>query len=111
MEPRKGFNGKECWVMGGCGRLFDRYGFGPCVFAGALGRILRMDPYSPKPIMFGMHDMCRHCICSLTRKDQWRLWEEARKGLLGFPTKTYAEGLKRLREEPFEFKRFGERVC
>lgn len=99
LQPKKGFNGQDCWVQRGCGRLFDTFGFAACVFAGALGRILGLDPYQPLPVLEMGAGFCQHCICSLPRGKQWAIWKAAQQGELAFPTKTFAKGLARCRAE------------
>lgn len=111
LKPVVGYNGKACWVQRGCGRLFDRYGFGPCVLAGAMGRVLGIDPYESMPVLFGREEMCMHCICSLRRNKQWQLWGEASRGELDFPTKTYLDGLDALRKNNQAFMSYRERMA
>jgi len=108
LKPIVGFNGKDCWVQRGCGRGFDAFGFSCCVFAGALGRLFGIDPYSANPVEFGTEELCRHCVCSLSRKDQWRLWVDAMEGRLPTPTTEYVKALERVKSGTIKFKRFEE---
>lgn len=110
LDPVHGFTpDRECWVQRGCGRLFDAFGFSFCVLAGAVGRLLRIDPYSRDPVLNGREDICRHCICSLPRKEQWRVWAEAGIGQVEEITRTYRDGIERYKSDPFLFKRWEER--
>lgn len=110
MSPHGGFRvGSTCWAQRGCGRLFDAFGFAPCVFAGSLGRVLRMDPYYAEPVLWNDREMCKHCLCTLNRARQLRLQDAVMRGEIEHPTKTYRAGVERFLEEPFTFQKFGER--
>ena len=109
MEPLGGFM-RSCKGQKGCGRLFDKWGFAPCVFATGRGRLLGIDPYQPRPILMGQPEMCQHCHHSQPPKMQRKLTDMAIAGKIEYPTKTYREGLERWRDEPVQFRTFRERL-
>ncbi len=109
-EVRRGVNG-DCSIQGGCGRLFDAHGFAPCIFSGAIGRLLGIDPYSAQPVLRGNPEICKHCPYSMGRKQMWKLFEEARK--LGYPpTETFAKVFEDVKngKKLIEFTRFEDRL-
>lgn len=108
MTPELGVS-HDCFIQKGCGRLFDAFGFSFCILAGAMGRFLRIDPYSPTPILRGNPDICRHCVCSLPRPKRWKVWTTVRNKELPSVTPTLAAGIQAFRESPFLFRRFEER--
>jgi hypothetical protein len=106
MEPLQGMT-IACRRQLGCGRLFDAFGFSFCVFAGAIGRLLGVDPYSPTPVVEGIYDICKHCVFSQGIKKAFVLFDAANNGDLEYPTKSYQSALKR--KQNFEFKKFLDR--
>ena len=108
LQPIFGFT-RPCRIMIKCGRLFDAFGFSFCPNAGIRGRILRIDPYQPRPVLLGYPSMCQHCIFTLPTNQRTKLWQAVKDGKIEHPTKTYREGLERALEEPVKFKRFQER--
>jgi len=108
MSAMLGFDDRECTAKA-CGKLFDCYGFSFCVHAAALGRLLRVDPYSKQPISEGREDFCQHCIHTLRTSDRLRIQREAMEGRIEFPTPTLARGLKQLEKEPLVFARWEDR--
>lgn len=100
----------DCFIQKGCGRLFDAFGFSFCIFAGAMGRLLRIDPYSNAPVLCGREDICKHCVCSLYRSNTWAVWKRAAAGEIKAPTKTYQDGIAAFKEKPFTFKKFEDRT-
>ena len=98
-----------CDQQKGCGRLFDAFGFSFCVLAGALGRMLGIDPYSRTPVLKGDERICKHCIFSLSRKVRWRIWQAWRDGKQEPVTRTYQEAEDAYRLLPFRFKLWKER--
>ena len=111
LNPRYGWSGRACFAQDGCGRLFDAFGFAPCVHAAPLGRLLRIDVYGGRPVTKGSFEMCKHCVCSVGRRQQWKLWKSAKEGEIEYPTRTYREAIARFRDEPYTYeKRFRERL-
>jgi hypothetical protein len=101
---------KYCHRRRGCGRLFDAYGFAGCVFSGAIGRIIRYDPYRAEPVIQDGEVICGHCPFSTGVKMAFRLFEGARSGAIEYPTETYRKGLKDFKEKGlFTFKKFRDR--
>jgi len=110
MEPVSGVDGSYCHRQRGCGRLFDAFGFSFCVFAGPIGRVLGIDPYSPTPNVDGTYEICRHCVFGVGIKKAFKLFAQVHSGELGYPTKTYREGFDRWENDgPPKFKRFQDR--
>jgi len=109
IKPVHGFNGKSCYAQRGCGRLFDCYGFSFCVHAAALGRILRIDPYSKRISLWGTKEICQHCIHSAPRRVRCDVLEQAFQGKIEHPTETLKRGLERLKNEPLVFRKWIER--
>lgn len=99
-----------CYVQWSCGRLFDAFGFSFCVHAGSLGRLFGIDPYHGYPVLLGLPELCRHCICSLPRKKQFLVQKAFLKGEEEYPTKTYKRLLGLRRSEPMTFPRFRSRL-
>lgn len=99
---------KPCSTQSRCGRTFDAFGFSFCSLAGIMGRVLGVNPYSDKPVMWGTEDICKHCIYSLPRPLYLDVSNQAMVGKIVWPTTTYKEGLERNRRIPMQFKRFGE---
>ena len=95
-----------CRVSKVCGRLFDCHGFAPCPYAGTIGRLLQIDPYHSHPVLLGTPEICRHCIHSLGKGLREKLWGDAKKGRIEYPTKRFTEALL---YRPLDFKRFQER--
>jgi len=108
-HPVRGYT-TYCRVQCRCGRLFDKFGFASCPYAGPIGRVLGIDPYQSMPVLYGRPDICRHCVHSLDRWDRLKIYKDALAGKIEFPTKTFREGLERFKAEPTEFKTFQERV-
>jgi len=106
VEPEHGFD-DVCRAAKVCGRLFDAFGFSSCPYAGIMGRVLDIDPYSAKPVEFGHYDICRHCIHSLGSRKKNELWTAAENGEIDFPTVTFREGMKR---GLLSIKRFQQRL-
>jgi len=101
---------KGCHRQTGCGRLFDAYGFSFCIFAGAIGRAIGVDPYYPTPVFRGEEEICKHCPFSLGVKGAFKLFLAVKAGELKCPTKTYAEGLKKWKNGSApQFAKFKER--
>jgi hypothetical protein len=98
-----------CRRQRGCGRLFDAFGFSFCIYAGALGRLLGIDPYSPVPVLNGVREICRHCPWSIGVRGAFRLFRQHEKGNLEYPTKTYREALQRAGHETLVLPKYGER--
>lgn len=99
-----------CGIRSSCGRCFDTYGFACCGQASVLERVLGVDTHSAYPVLQAVPELCRHCIFSLGRRSQRRLWNAVWNGEIEYPTKTYREGIKRERNAPLERKRFLERL-
>lgn len=99
-----------CHTRLGCGTLFDCYGFSFCVLAGALGRLLRIDPYKTEPFTNGIKEICQHCICSVPVSRRFKIQDAAFDGEFEYPTKTYREGLEAFKQDPFLFAKFKERL-
>ena len=91
----------------GCGRLFDAFGFSFCTFAGALGRLFGIDPYSAKPVTETLLEICKHCPFSVGNKKAFQLFAGVGKGKIEYPTKTYRKIMSSCK--PMLFKRFLER--
>jgi hypothetical protein len=102
MEPSLGFS-SPCFFIMRCGRLFDKYGFAGCGAAGTKGRLLRIDPYHDKPVWFTQKSICEHCIFTLQKWEQRRVWRLVASGKIPSVTKTYKDALERDGEEPFQF--------
>jgi hypothetical protein len=98
-----------CSIQNGCGRLFDCHGFSFCVFAGALGRILGIDPYSRDPKVPADLRICQHCICSVRVRHRFRLQQNAMDGKIPFPTKTYRDAIEGKTKLQLSFRRYEER--
>ena len=115
LEPTRGFvSGAEntyCHRQRSCGRLFDCHGFTFCIFAGAIGRLLGVDPYTPYPELDGRIEICGHCPFSLGVPKCFRLAKQVRDGKLEYPTKTYREAIQKVKDEGhFKLKKFQERL-
>jgi len=98
---------RDCSVQKGCGRLFDAFGFAPCILSGPIGHLLGIDPYSSQPVLRGNPEICKHCPYSLRSKSRWELFE---KGKTCGSTKTFQraiEGAKK--KELIRFTRFEDR--
>lgn len=87
------------------GGAFDCHGFTFCALAPLIGRLLRINPYSPHPIFDQDYRICRHCPLSMNQTGRARIFEMALKGECDYPTKTFREGLKQYHEEPFVIPR------
>jgi hypothetical protein len=82
------------------GGAFDSHGFTFCALAPIIGRVLRINPYKPYPIFDQDYDICRHCPLSLNKVGRQKLYSWAQ--LTGnYPSKTYKEGIKAYKEDPF----------
>lgn len=102
----------NCIVMRRCGVLFDAHGFGPCGNANPIGRVLGIDPYKTLPVLNGFSpEMCKHCIGVLNKDQRAEIQKDAMNGKIGWPTKTYIEGIKREKDNPTQFKTFQERLA
>jgi hypothetical protein len=100
-----------CSGQRGCGRLFDPYGFSYCVYSGPIGRVLGIDPYQTYPVLQGQQEMCEHCTYSLDRKVAVKLFQQVRDGKLEYPTKSYKEGVARIKDGVnVDFPKFQERL-
>jgi len=110
IESEGGWAG-YCSIQHGCGRLFDCNGFTFCVFAGVLGRILGIDPYSTDPDVPADKRICQHCICSVSVSRRFKLQEQAMAGLIPFPTATYHEAINKDSLRIKQFKRYGVRLA
>ena len=90
LEPVLGGE-QRCKIQAGCGRLFDAFGFGFCIFAGPLGRLLGIDRYAAHPLLEGRPEICKHCQFSQPANIRARLSAQQRAGTLegGYPTKTF----------------------
>lgn len=99
-----GYNGAgvlfSCMPQKLCGRSFDHYGFSFCPFAGVIGRLVGMDPYSSVPIAEGREEICSHCIYSLSPTVRIKLERKARQGVIHYPTPTFATGISAPSEFP-----------
>ncbi len=93
LTPKRG-TGRFCPRRRACGRLFDCHGFATCIFAGAIGRVIGVDPYKPYPVLDGIKEICDHCPWSMGVGGGLNLMQDAVAGKFEYPTKTYAEGLK-----------------
>ena len=110
LTPSRGFNG-YCHRQRACGRLFDCYGFSFCIFAGAIGRVLGIDPYKPHPVLDGNIDICGHCPFTMGVGGAFKLFDDVNQGKIEYPTKTYREGIQRIkREGHIKFPKFQERL-
>lgn len=102
--------GTNCSIQKGCGRLFDAFGFAPCVLAAPIGRLLGIDPYSNKPVLKGNPDICKHCPYSLRRRKMFELFTLANKNLLNYPTKTFQNAIAKAKKDGvIKFTRFEDR--
>jgi len=115
ITPTRGFESGArityCHRQRSCGRLFDCYGFTFCIFAGAIGRMLGIDPYSPYPVLDGNIDICGHCPFSMGIAKYFDLSVIAKDGGMEYPTKTYREGIQRIKEQGhIKLKKFQERL-
>jgi len=109
LEPSIPLNA-GCRRQAGCGRLFDAFGFSCCMFAGAIGRLLGIDPYSPTPVIDGMYSICKHCVFAQGIKKAFALFKSANEGEFEYPTRTYKYGLQRLELYGSDtLKKFSER--
>jgi len=100
----------DCPRQCGCGRLFDCHGFTFCIYAGVIGRLFGIDPYSPVPVLRGNPEICKHCVFSQGIKGAFKLFTRAKRGRIQPPTKSYAKALERGKKEGFPvFKKFSER--
>jgi hypothetical protein len=99
----KNQNIPRCKIRRICGRAVDAYGFSFCPVAPMLGRLLRINPYSSEPCTEQNVDICKHCPDSLPEEDRQELYQIALAG--NYPSKTFKEGLKKYKEEPFLFPR------
>lgn len=86
-----------------CGRLADAYGFSFCPVAPLLGRLLRINPYSPEPYIEQDHRICQHCPDSLPEEPRQELFEWAKQG--NYPSPTFKAALKKYRELPIVYPR------
>jgi len=103
--------GNYCHRRRACGRLFDCHGFSFCIFAGAIGRVIGVDPYKPYPVLDGIDEICDHCPWSLGTGGAFSIMRDAAAGNLPHPTKTYAEGLEKVKSgEGIKFPKFQERL-
>jgi hypothetical protein len=109
LEPHFGVK-RLCKMAKRCGAGFDAFGFGFCPEAGAMGRFLGVDPYKTKPQVLGIEEICHHCPYSLHETDRIELSDLAKSGKMEYPTKTWREGIERLRDEHVVFKHFAQRV-
>lgn len=104
--------GVFCFRQRGCGRLFDAHGFSCCIFAGAIGRAIGIDPYSARPVIDSRRDVCRHCVFAVGVHKAHRLYEAMGRGEFEYPTVTYRRAIERFRTKgPFPLKKFQEREC
>jgi len=93
----------KCQTQRVCGIAFDRWGFAMCAMAGGLGRLLRINPYSDKPVIKRDKRICKHCIYSLPLQMQRKVNELCYEKEVTHPTPTFRAALKRYREDPVEF--------
>ncbi len=100
----------NCDIQNGCGRLFDAFGFAPCIFSAPIGRLLGIDPYTATPELRGNPEICKHCLYSMGRKSMWKLIVEIRKSDSP-PTKTYQKAIEKAKNgsKMIEFTRFEDR--
>jgi hypothetical protein len=93
----------RCKIRRICGRAVDAYGFTFCPVAPMLGRLLRINPYSPEPYNEQDHRICKHCPDSLPEEQRKELYQIAIKGQ--YPSMTFREGLRQYKESPYTFPR------
>lgn len=100
---------KKCETMSRCGTVFDYGGFAMCGVASTLGRVLRVDPYSDKPVLDRTADICNHCIYSLPWDVQEKVHQLVYEKKITNPSPTFRKMLRIFREKPFLFARYGTR--
>jgi hypothetical protein len=93
-----------CTIRSECGFAFDAHGFTSCPLAPMLGRLLRINPYSPYPIFDQDHEICRHCPHSLRAADQHKIFAWAKKAG-NYPSPIFKAGLLAYRTRPFIIRR------
>jgi hypothetical protein len=71
--------GKSCTTANVCGSVFEAFGFSFCGLAGALGRLLKINPYSEEPTRKLNPDICKHCIYSLGRRERRELEDRSER--------------------------------
>jgi len=108
-NPIMGYT-RICKSIMRCGRMFDTFGFTSCAYAGVIGRMINYDPYRERPVLFGDIRICEHCPMSLSHRRRTQLRKQVAEGKIEYPTKTYREGIERLRDEPVTFPKFQERL-
>jgi len=108
IEPKQGFL-NACKMSAECGRSVNAFGFTPCMQYPHIGRILGKDVHSSRPMLLGDLEICQHCICSLTKREQRKIRLKVADGTIDYPTKTYREGIAREREQPTTMKLLLER--
>ena len=108
IEPTHGF-ADACSMASGCGRSFNAYGFTPCMQYPHIGRLLGRDVHSAHPKFLGDFEICKHCICSLSRVRRLKLQKGIVEGKVEYPTKTYREGIERETEHPTKMTDFLDR--
>jgi hypothetical protein len=96
---------RPCWVRR-CGWTFERWGFTYCAVAGALGRILGINPYSDKPQAEPEFDLCQHCLFSIRRPVNNKLRALIYEGVADCPSRTLRKGLRHLRRYPRKLEVF-----
>ena len=99
IEPKHGFL-DACGMTKGCGRSVNAFGFTPCQLYPHIGRLLGKDVHTARPKLFGDLEICQHCICSLSKREQRSIHEVIANGQIKYPTKTFSEGIKREQESP-----------
>lgn len=108
VEPKQGFL-DVCKMSAECGRSVNAFGFTPCMQYPHIGRMLGKDVHAARPMLLGDLEICQHCICSLSKRDQRWIRLKVADGKIDYPTKTYREGIVREREQPTVMKSLLER--
>ena len=109
LDPVLGFN-RLCKFSHRCGALFDAFGFSFCPKAGAIGRLLGIDPYQAEPVLLGNENICKHCPYSLPEELRMQVSSDVRNGIIEYPTETYRNAIRKCKENPMKFKKFQDRL-
>jgi hypothetical protein len=109
IEPEEGIH-RPCRSQARCGRVFQKFGFSFCAFAGHLGLLLGVDCYEPYPVLIGSPSICQHCLFSLGDRGRLRIFEKIKEGKIPEPSKTYREGIEQWLDDPPRPETFFERL-
>jgi hypothetical protein len=108
--------GKKCLTAKVCGSSFDAFGFSFCGIAGAMGHLLKINPYSSEPTRELDERICKHCIYSLSQEEEqelqnrcnrkfMRYGEECGGGDDEYPSPTFKKAIEEYKKNPTRFPR------